>query len=65
MQTAWPGTVPNKLPPGLKEYQEMECYGELGLVLNPNDPVGDRMELRRVLFDYLKYPSSDLARLHC
>ena len=42
----------------------MECYGELGLVLNPNNPGADRNELRRVLLNYLKYPSSDLARLH-
>jgi|JI6StandDraft_1071083.scaffolds.fasta_scaffold62082_3 hypothetical protein len=54
----------SKLPPGLKEPEELGCYGELGLVINPSNPAADRIELRQVLFDYLKYPSSDLARRH-
>lgn len=28
------------------------------------NPVADRNELRKILFEYLRYPSSDLAHLH-
>lgn len=58
------GSPTARLPPGMSEADELLCYGELGLELSKNNPAGDHNELRKIVFEYLRYPCSELAELH-